>query len=176
MPRRTIARPAPADAPPRARARREHADASAAAPERTNLPIHHMPGHYVRRLQQVHVSLFADEVKDLDLTTVQFAALTAVSIRPDIDQATLSALIGYDRATMGGVVDRLEAKGWIKRSSDASDRRVKRLSVTPAGHKVLRDVGPAVRKVQERLVEALTPDEQRAFEALCRKILAHHVG
>lgn len=135
-----------------------------------------MPGHFVRRLQQVHVSLFADEVKDLDLTTVQFGALAAVDQRPDIDQATLSALIGYDRATIGGVVDRLEAKGWIKRSSDASDRRVKRLSVTAAGHKVLREVGPAVRKVQERLVEALSPEEQRVFEGLCRKILSHHLG
>jgi hypothetical protein len=41
---------------------------------------------------------------------------------------------------------------------------------------LLRDVAPAVRRVQQRLVEGLAPEEQQAFEALCRKILAHSLG
>ena len=135
-----------------------------------------MPGHFIRRLQQVAVKLFAEELAHADITPVQYAALTAVSQRPRIDQATLSSLIGYDRATIGGVVDRLEAKGWLARSADAGDRRLKRLTLTGAGHQVLREVTPAVQKVQARLVEPLAAPERRQFEHLCLKLLAHHLG
>ncbi len=140
------------------------------------LPIHRMPGHYVRRLQQVAVALFAQEIPaTLDITPVQFAALQAIRHQPDLDQATLAGLIGYDRATIGGVVDRLEAKGWVTRSLDANDRRVRLLRLTGDGTKALRAVMPAVERVQKRLMEPLTAAERDAFEQLALKLLAHHL-
>ena len=53
----------------------------------SDLVIHHMPGHFIRRLQQVAVKLFFARV-GIDMTPVQFAALAAVAQRPRIDQAT----------------------------------------------------------------------------------------
>lgn len=135
-----------------------------------------MPGHFVRRLQQVAVSLFMEELAAHDITPVQYGALVAVSEQPEMDQATLAALIGYDRATIGGVVDRLETKGWVRRAADERDRRVRRVTITTAGQKVLREATPAVKRVQARLVEPLSDAEQKAFESLCRKILSHHVA
>ena len=141
----------------------------------SDLVIHPMPGHFIRRLQQVAVSLFADRV-GLEMTPVQFAALAAVAQRPRIDQARLSALIGYDRATIGGVIDRLEARGWLARSASKTDRRVKLVGVTPAGKRALARALPAVRVVQETLLQSLDAGERKAFERLCLKILAHHLG
>jgi DNA-binding MarR family transcriptional regulator len=139
------------------------------------LSIHHMPGHFIRRLQQVAVKLFFARV-GLDMTPVQFAALAAVAQRPRIDQAALSALIGYDRATLGGVIDRLEARGWVARSASRADRRLKLVRITPAGKKALARALPAVRKVQAVLLAPLGAAERRRFERLCLKILAHHLG
>jgi DNA-binding MarR family transcriptional regulator len=140
-----------------------------------DLPIHDMPGHYVRRLHQVAVRLFVEEAGP-DLTPVQFAALTAASHQPGIDQARLGALIGYDRATVGGVVDRLEAKGWLERFASEEDRRVKRLRITPRGRTALGRALEAVRRVQQRFVEPLSPTERERFEKLCIKLLTHHMG
>jgi DNA-binding MarR family transcriptional regulator len=148
---------------------------SYADPRRSDLVIHHMPGHFIRRLQQVAVRLFAEKV-GFDLTPVQFAALVAAARRPRIDQATLSALIGYDRATIGGVIDRLESRGWLQRSSSAKDRRLKLVRITPAGRRALAKAMPAVKRVQAMLVEPLGDVERRHFERLCLKILAHHLG
>ncbi len=134
-----------------------------------------MPGHFIRRLQQVAVKLFFVEV-GLAMTPVQFAALATVAQRPRIDQAALSALIGYDRATIGGVIDRLESKGWLARSASRADRRVKLVRITAAGRKALRRALPAVRTVQARLLESLAAAERKRFERLCLKILAHHLG
>ena len=150
-------------------------DVSYADPRASDLVIHHMPGHFIRRLQQVAVKLFFSRVA-LDMTPVQFAALAAVAQRPHIDQARLSALIGYDRATIGGVIGRLESRGWLARSASRADRRVRLVRITPSGRRALARTLPAVKSVQEMLLESLDTDERQHFERLCLKILAHHLG
>ncbi|HEY2863250.1 MAG TPA: MarR family transcriptional regulator [Casimicrobiaceae bacterium] len=148
---------------------------SYADPRASDLVIHHMPGHFIRRLQQVAVKLFAARV-GLDMTPVQFAALAAVAQHPRVDQARLSLLIGYDAATIGGVIHRLESRGWLVRSASRADRRVKLVRITPAGRKVLVRALPAVRSAQQTLMESLDAAECKRFERLCLKILAHHLG
>jgi MarR family transcriptional regulator, temperature-dependent positive regulator of motility len=141
----------------------------------SDLVIHHMPGHFIRRLQQVAVRLFFARV-GLDMTPVQFAALAAVAHQPRIDQARLSELIGYDRATIGGVIGRLESRGWLARSASRADRRVRLVRITPSGRKALAWALPAVRSVQQMLLEPLDATERRHFERLCLKVLARHLG
>jgi len=77
--------------------------------------IYNMAGHLIRRLNQISASVFQERVLACghDMTSVQFAALNAISSNEGIDQATLAGLIAYDRPTIGGVVDRLEKKGLV---------------------------------------------------------------
>lgn len=147
-----------------------YADAAA-----SDLPLHRMPGHHIRRLQQVAVRLFAEEAGN-DLTPVQYAALFAIAQRPGVGQAQLAALIGYDRATIGGVIDRLEQKKLVGRVASVEDRRVNLLTITDEGRNALSRAAQKVRRAQERIVEPLTPDERDAFERMCLKLLAHHLG
>ena len=137
--------------------------------------VHTMPGHYIRRVQQVAVRLFAEGV-DGDITPVQFAALSALGDAPGIGQAALAALIGYDRATIGGVIDRLEAKGLVRRAPDPDDRRSNILSLTEAGGSALETARPQVEAVQNKLLAPLSAGERRDYEAICRKILAANGG
>ena len=140
------------------------------------LDIYDMPGHAIRRLQQIAVALFARHVDGVDITPVQFAALLALRQRKHLDQATLSALIGYDRATIGGVIDRLEAKRWVVREAGRTDRRTKLVSLTPAGEAALRHVARDVLAVQDALMAPLAAAERHTFARLCRKLLDAHLG
>ncbi len=74
--------------------------------------LEYMPGHLIRRFQQIAVAIFHAEVAKIgiDLTPVQYAALSQIHDTADVDQATLAGLIAYDRATITGVIDRLVAK------------------------------------------------------------------
>ena len=92
-----------------------------------------MPGHLIRRAHQISTALFTEECGQFDMTSVQYAALTAVRTYPDVDATRLSALIAFDRSTIGDVLERLEAKGWLSRGPSPTDRRVKRLRITPDG-------------------------------------------
>jgi len=97
--------------------------------------MHNMPGHLIRRMHQASQAIFDGEMSrtGFDLTPVQYAALAAIAERPGLDQASLASAIVFDRATTGGVIDRLEGKGYVRREIDRADRRARRLFLEQAG-------------------------------------------
>ncbi len=136
--------------------------------------FYNMPGHLIRRAQQVSTALFTEECAAFDLTSVQYAALSAIRANPDVDATRLSALIAFDRSTIGDVLERLEAKGWVARGPSPSDRRVKLLRLSPEGANLLGQVEPAVRRVQERLLAPLAPTDRATFVRLLKDLAQLH--
>jgi DNA-binding MarR family transcriptional regulator len=132
-----------------------------------------MAGHLIRRLHQQSMQVFQARMQaaGFDLTSVQFAALDAIAQQPGIDQAGLAATISFDRATIGGVVDRLEQKGLVQRKVSAQDRRARLLSLTPEGRRVLAACRPVVEALQAEILAPLTAQERNAFRALALKAL-----
>ncbi len=130
-----------------------------------------MPGHLVRRLHQIATALFGTRMAEagIDLTSVQFAALTAVQAAPGVDQATLAGLIAYDRVTIGGVVDRLVAKGLLDRRVSARDRRARVLELSDAGRALLARAMPVSDAVQEDILAGVPPEARDGFVALLRQ-------
>ncbi len=132
-----------------------------------------MAGHLIRRLHQQSTQVFQARMQAAghDLTSVQFAALDAIAQQPGIDQAGLAAAIGFDRATIGGVLERLEAKGLVGRTVSPLDRRARVLGLTAAGQRLLAQVRPVVESLQAEILAALGPAEQARFLALARRAL-----
>jgi DNA-binding MarR family transcriptional regulator len=133
-----------------------------------------MPGHLARRFQQIAVAVFLAEVEGAgyDLTPVQYAALAAVGANPGVDQATLAGLIAFDRTTITGVVDRLATKGLITRKESSRDRRARELTITAAGQRTLRGIGPAVEAAQRTMLRGLTDREASELLRLLQKAIA----
>lgn len=134
------------------------------------MALHDMPGHLIRRAQQRSNAVFAEECGGFDITSVQFAALFTLRAAGELDATRLAEQIAFDRSTIGDVLDRLEAKGWIERRGSPSDRRIKLVRLTPLGLALLSQVEPAVERVQTRLMEPFTPDERRQLMALLKRL------
>jgi len=132
-----------------------------------------MAGHLIRRLHQQSMQVFQTQTQaaGFDLTSVQFAALDAIAQQPGIDQASLAATISFDRATIGGVVDRLERKGLLQRVVSAQDRRARQLHLTHEGEQLLAACQPVVKALQADILALLSPAEREAFLSLARKAL-----
>lgn len=130
-----------------------------------------LPGHLIRRLQQIAVSAFATELERAgsDLTPVQYAALHTLAQNPGVDQVTLAGLIAYDKVTIGGVLSRLEARGLVERAVSSTDRRSRCLQVTDQGQSTLAKIHEPVMKAQREMLRGLTEDESRIFIQLLRK-------
>ncbi|OIQ38953.1 MAG: MarR family transcriptional regulator [Roseobacter sp. MedPE-SW] len=137
------------------------------------MKVQNMAGHLIRRLNQASTHIFAKRMQEtgVDLTPVQFAAMDAIASYPGIDQAGVAARIAYDRATIGGVIDRLEQKGYVRRSVSLRDRRAREVHLTDQGLALFQDVLPLVERMQDQMLEALTSEERSAFLALARKTL-----
>ena len=133
--------------------------------------IYEMAGHLIRRMHQISVSVFAERMarEGVDLTPVQFAALSEIEARPGLDQATLAGAVAYDRATLGGVVDRLEAKGLIARKVSAADRRARALTLTDNGAALLDAARPVVRALQNDILAGLDEAERASLMSLLQK-------
>lgn len=136
--------------------------------------LHSKPGHLIRRAHQISSALFAEECGAFDLTSVQYAALVAIRTHPGLDATRLSGLIAFDRSTLGDVLERLEAKGWVQRSPSPSDRRVKLLQLTAAGHAILQEVEAAVDRVQARLLAPLAPEHRVTLVRLLAQLVDLH--
>ena len=133
--------------------------------------VYTAPGYLFRRMQQIAVAIFVEECRAHDLTPVQFAALVAIHTHPGIDATRLSAVIAFDRSTLGNVIERLEAKKLIERKPSTEDKRVKLLYLTRAGAALLRDITPSVDRAQARMLQPLKPADRKALMALLSQLV-----
>jgi DNA-binding MarR family transcriptional regulator len=133
--------------------------------------VYTAPGYLFRRMQQIAVAIFVEECKACDLTPVQYAALVAIRTHPGIDATRLSAVIAFDRSTLGSVIERLEAKTLIERKPGREDKRVKLLHLTKAGAALLREIMPLVERAQGRMLQPLKPADRKILMALLTQLV-----
>ena len=125
--------------------------------------LYEKPVYLIRRAHQIALSMFREECGAHDLTPVQYASLIAIRENPGIDATRISSLIAFDRSTLGKVLERIEAKGLVRRAGSVHDTRVKRVVLTAEGAQLLAAAEPAVCKGQDRLLASLTPAERDQF-------------
>jgi MarR family transcriptional regulator, lower aerobic nicotinate degradation pathway regulator len=130
-----------------------------------------MPGHLIRRLQQISFALFVDQAKAFEITPVQYAALVAINSHPGIDQTALCNSVALDRSTVGDVVGRLEKKKLIKRLNGPLDRRTRSLYITPSGRKLIRQIEPAVQSTQRLILAPLKASERGLFLRMLKQLV-----
>jgi MarR family transcriptional regulator, lower aerobic nicotinate degradation pathway regulator len=133
--------------------------------------VYTAPGYLFRRMQQIAVALFAEECKEYDLTPVQYAAMVAIHTHPGIDATRLSAVIAFDRSTLGSVIERLQTKSLIERRPAPEDKRVKLLYLTKSGVALLRDIKPSVERAQARMLQPLDPADRKKLLALLTQLV-----
>lgn len=105
-----------------------------------------------------------------DLTAAEFGILEALYHRGRLLLGDLQRKI---LVTSGGttyLVDRLAAKGLIKREECPSDRRARYAALTPAGHALIKKIFPAHAKRIVNAVAGLNAKERAEATRLLRKL------
>jgi DNA-binding MarR family transcriptional regulator len=118
----------------------------------------------VRRLRSHAAELAAEH----DLSFLQARALWR--LEQPLATGTLAERLGLDRSNITHIVDGLETRGLVTREAQRDDRRVKLLTLTPAGRAVRAALDERIFATQT-LFESLTEDEQATLAGLLTKLL-----
>jgi DNA-binding MarR family transcriptional regulator len=80
-------------------------------------------------------------------------------------------MIGYDRATIGGVIERLVKKGWVRRVVSEQDRRAFELSLTAKGNSERLASQSIVQELQKEILKPLSEVDQETLIRLIRQVV-----
>lgn len=137
-------------------------------------PLPERPGFLMRRLHQIHVSLFSERCGAFGVTPLQYSLLSLLANRNEADQTTLANAVALDRTTTTGALKRLAARGLVERAPALTDRRSQSCRPTPAGRALLYRMEDAARQAHDASLEPLSAEERATLIRLMKKITAGH--
>jgi len=96
-------------------------------------------------------------VSDLGMTRAQWAVLARVEKCQGLKQSELADILDLQPISLTRLIDRLCDSGLMERRSDASDRRAKRLFLTPAAQPVLERLSAVGEHIMEEVLAGTDP-------------------
>lgn len=133
--------------------------------------LNEKPADLIRRAQQIAVAIFMDECGRFDVTPVQYSLLAALRYHPGADAARLTALIAFDKSTLGTAIKRLESKRLVRRQKNSADKRLKCLELTAEGAALLSRIEKHVARTQARILAPLRPAERARLVQLLKTLV-----
>jgi MarR family transcriptional regulator, 2-MHQ and catechol-resistance regulon repressor len=114
-------------------------------------------------LSQKGASLF----RKYDLTEAQFNVLFALKYKErDWTQSELSQRLVVTRASVTSVLDKLEEKALVQRTSVVGNRRIYHVDLTSGGRALMEEVEPVYRDLIHGLLEGYT-------DGACSKLIGY---
>jgi DNA-binding MarR family transcriptional regulator len=101
--------------------------------------------HDVSRLRRVAVDR---ALKPLGITRAQWWVLAFLSRRDGMTQTALAGDLDLTKVAVGGLLDRMEAAGFVERRADQTDGRARRVYLTRAGAKMVTAMRESVEAVE----------------------------
>ena len=117
-------------------------------------------GYRIKQLQQVLRNAMDTALRELGLTTPQYAALSALEEIPGASAAEVARYCFVTPQTMTDIVNNLIQAGLVERHTDPNNGRIRPLRLTPDGQTALSDAHQAVYAIEARMVAPLTQTEQ----------------
>jgi DNA-binding MarR family transcriptional regulator len=102
-------------------------------------------------------------VKSLGLTRSQWWVLNHLYRNDGVTQTELADTLEIEKPTLGRLLDRLEAKGWVRRADDAADRRAWRVYLTEEVEPAMRTLRAVAAELRRDALAGLSAAEREHF-------------
>lgn len=106
---------------------------------------------------------FDRRVKALGFTRSQWWVLNHLFRQNGVTQSELAVILEVEKATLGRMLDRLEAKRLIRRESDAADRRVRRVYLTDEVEPTIKAMRAAAADMRRDALAGIPPEDRDRF-------------
>jgi MarR family transcriptional regulator, organic hydroperoxide resistance regulator len=115
-----------------------------------------------RRLEQV--------LERHGLSIPQFDILATLGFEHGITQQELAERLLVTKGNVCGMIDRMEANGWVERRADPDDRRVNRLFLTRRGKARLGQTMPDEHALVKKIMGVLKPMELQSLYQFLQRL------
>ena len=122
--------------------------------------------------QEAAFQAFARRSQEIGESPGRFATLVLIARNPGISQTELSLANGRDKSSLTPVVEELVRRGLVDRKKMESDRRTYRLTVTPAGKRILTTLTRCARRHERNLDRVIGERDRMRFIQILKKIAA----
>jgi MarR family 2-MHQ and catechol resistance regulon transcriptional repressor len=109
-------------------------------------------------------------LRPLDVSAAGGLVLGILRDHGPMSPSELGERLIVTRATVTGLLDSLERRGFVRRSANPSDRRSLLAEITPAGLTVLQDLRTIVHRSEKAWLGALSDSELRTYIELLHRI------
>ena len=116
--------------------------------------------HDIARLMRMN---YDRRVKRLGLTRSQWWVITNLYRNDGLTQSELAETLDIERASLGRLLDRLEANGWVRREPCRKDRRAKRVRLANEVGPVMREMRAIAAGLRRDAMSGFAREEQEAF-------------
>lgn len=133
--------------------------------------------HDVSRLRR---SAFDRCLKPLNVTRSQWWVLAYLSREDGMTQSQLAEELDLGKVAVGGLIDRLEKSGLLRREADAADRRVNRVFLEPKSRQLIVKMRKVSHRMNGKILDGLSDDKLEAaaqtLDAMKRNLLSYLQG
>jgi DNA-binding MarR family transcriptional regulator len=129
--------------------------------------------HDVSRLRR---NMFDQYMKPLGVTRSQWWVIAHLARKDGMMQTELASLLDVGKVTLGGLVDRLEAGGWIARRPAPGDRRVKNVFLTEYSLGLLKEMRAVEKDLNQGVLRGFNVEERNQLAGLLTRLRANLIG
>src|SRR5438477_1658590 len=126
--------------------------------------------HIVLEMQRCFVLHLCKERAPGNVSFVQFFLLAFLDQKEVLTMSAIAKKMGHTTAAASGLVARLENLDYVMRSVAPDDRRKVMVCITPKGSALVRRIREEMVGNLMKVLEHLTPDEQKAWVQIYTKI------
>ena len=126
--------------------------------------------HIVMEMQRCFVLHLCKELAPGNVSFPQFFLLAYLDQKEVLTMSAIAQRMGHTTAAASGLVARLENLGMVVRSVARDDRRKVMVCITPKGSTLVRRIRQEMVGNLMKIMEYLSPEEQRAWLQLYSKI------
>lgn len=136
-----------------------------------NYQVHDSIGFLMRQIVGIFSTVIDDRMAAHGLTDAQWKPLIMIKLGQCRTAAELSRLACSDAGAMTRLIDRVEAKGLVRRIRSQEDRRVVNLELTEEGERAAEVVPHVLADLLNTLLAGFSEAEARQLKALLRRML-----
>jgi DNA-binding MarR family transcriptional regulator len=128
-------------------------------------------GYLIKRVRGAMAMALDRELVDFDISHDQLTSLMLIARTNGATAAELSREISCDTSSMTRMIDRLEAKGMVKRSRSEDDRRIIWIAITDTGRALADRLPEALVRVTNRHLAGFSAEEVESLRSMLRRML-----